>query len=244
MIFLPVLFLGGCATQMPATEGLVFAGKQTSGQLGQSKSDNDDHPAKYRYGFSGGFSLIIPPGSFKRASARRFKNQRTDTLDVFYLYAITIPSGFLSFGDRVSLGSNLLPLPEFWQLDGTVRLFRHYYLTLSKKVFHLNTQIILERRLLYYHHGGISVGVFYRYDPFKFESISFNPDFNISWFGVRGFFQSPIIQDNNVHVRGIVNLGYVPELKAPLFVIGLSAAFSFHPESHKRRYIPPGPLYY
>jgi len=170
----------GCATQMPVSEGLVFTEKE-------SPAKNASFGEQISGEMAAGYSYIIPFEQLADAAANDFEDDSFDALDKTFLSTLLVPSFFIAYRDRVALGSTV-SLPGFWQVDGTVRFFGQYYFTLNRKILLKNTEVILQRRLLYKNNGGISLGAFYRYDPLILKEENgdnTSSTFHISWFGLR-----------------------------------------------------------
>lgn len=113
--------VGGCATLAPASEGLVFSDDES--ELDNNSSFVDNLSGE----FVGGISYIVPFNSFERAAVAMYGNDSLNTLDKAFLFALPLPSFSVSYRHRIALGSTV-PLPGFWQIDATIRLFNQYYL--------------------------------------------------------------------------------------------------------------------
>ncbi|MDZ7805688.1 MAG: hypothetical protein U5K71_01065 [Gracilimonas sp.] len=208
---LSTLFYAGCATNMPVSEGLVFSEYDAV--------EVDSFSDKISGTISEGVSYIFPSESLKTDSL--------NTINKEYLYALPMPSFSVSYTDKISLGSTV-PLLMFWQVDGTVRLIDDYFLTLSKKVYSGNTEIILQKKIKDQENGGINLGVFYRSDGFQLsegESFSFDQTFYVPWFGVRSVIQTPIKIAKNLNFRAYINGGYSMEYESMLASFGFSIVF-------------------
>lgn len=229
--YLVVSFLNsGCAIQMPVTEGLVFT---EDGYEQRELGIGPIRPGE----LSTGISRIVPAPVFEERARKAFGDDSIRTLDNGFLYALQIPAFSFGIGKHFAVGMNV-PLPGFWKFDSTIRFLDQYYLTVNRKVFFRNTEVILQRRLLYESGGGISAGIFYRYDPFQFrEGIQTEQVFSVSWYGVRAVFQTPDKVATGLHLRGFVSGGYVPEFKTPMAVFGISVII--RSSDRQRRLIPP-----
>ncbi len=212
----------GCATVMPASEGLVFE-QQESNKNTQNGTTIKFSGVEVR----GGIAFIKPFGNLVRAVNNKYGERPYNELNEDFLLSLSMPSFALFLNNRVALGSTA-PFPGFWQLDATVRVFNQFYITVSRKIALNNTQILLQRRLLYHKDGGIGLGIFYRYDPLELKRE--NNRFYISWYGLRSVFQTPAFSNPGYHLRGFINAGYVPEFDVPLIAFGISLVFSIDRE--------------
>lgn len=207
----------GCATQMPASEGLVFADYKTESE--------DNTFTEHLWAQAGsGISYILPFNSLVRAASNKYGDGSNKEFDNLFLTSFPFnPSFGVFYRDRIALGSSLpLTFLGLWQIDATVRLFSDFYLTVSRQILRKNTQIILQRRILSSNGGGISLGLFYRYDPLDFNEPEFGDLFYISWFGIRSLLQTPSTSKIGFHLRGFLDAGYVPEFNTPMISVGVS----------------------
>lgn len=235
-----LLLLSGCATQMPASEGLVFSGEQRYEHCRFSDS------CLFSGEMIGGYSRILPPKNFRQEAVSSIGSRDSLTvLDEQYLGSMPLPSFSVQYKKRMALGSTI-PLLGFWQMDATLRLFDEYYLTVARKIYTENTEIVLQRPVMRQRDGGIVIWAFYRRDPFRLTKTSNNLEgtqFRTSWMGVRAVLQTPesFNTGNNVFIRGTIHAGYSPEFSAPLFSFG--ASINLTPSKNKRRRQPLPPVF-
>lgn len=225
LFLLPSLMLSclliSCATLMPASEGLIFTEQQENYDFNDSGFTSNLSGAEVMQSNT----YILPFQSLVQALNDKFGQGAYTKLDNAYLRGLALPSFTVFYKNRLALGSTV-PFPGFWQVDATVRVFNQYYITVSRKIALNNTQIIFQRRLIYHNKGGVSLGVFYRYDPLELKRE--NNRFYISWYGLRSVFQTPAFSNPGYHLRGFINAGYVPKLDKPLIAFGISLVFSIH----------------
>jgi len=217
-----VLF-AGCATSMPVSEVLVFSEQQ----IDESASFSD----KIESTLGTSVSYILPSNNLKNDSLDTIKNE--------YLYATPMPSFSVSYSDKISLGSTV-PLFAFWQVDGTVKLVDDYFVTISKKIYLRNTEIILQKKIKEQESGGISLGIFFRNDAIQLtesEDIIFSQTFYVPWYGVRTVFQKPIKFGYEYFLRGFINAGYSSEYNSPIASFGFSIGIISG--ANKKRRKPP-----
>lgn len=208
---------------MPVSEVIVFSEEQTD----ESASFSD----KVNGTVSGSVSYILP--------SNNIKNDSLDTIRNEYLYATPMPSFSVSYTDKISIGSTV-PLFGFWQVDGTVRLFDDYFVTISKKIYLRNTEIILQKKIKDQGNSGISLGVFFRNDAMQLsegDNIRFGQTFYVPWYGVRSVFQTPVAFGNELFLRGFINAGYSGEYNSTIASFGFS--IGINSGAYKKRRKPP-----
>lgn len=220
------LLFGSCATYQPASEGIIY-------------HDHDEPYAVKKvllipYGEGGGsISPAILPGAIRDEIRRQYQRDderfegETIVFRELYLIAPPIYAISIPLARKAALGVSGFPIyPGF---DATVHLFEDTWLTGSVQfpfVLLTNTEFILQRPVHRVPNGGLSVGLFYRYEHLNYyregDRISLYDlvplHFPIEWMGSRVAWQIPR-QFLDTRFRLYFNAGYSTTFDSALFMI-------------------------
>jgi hypothetical protein len=232
------LWLGGCATYMPASEGIIWHDYQDGpyGVRGATFGHGE-------MGFS--YSPVILPGPLRGEVRRRYEEKLYGQDDlVFYqrfLAAPPLPVASIPLARKAAFGISIIPL--YPSLDATVHLFEDFWVTgsLQSPVFvTVNTEIIFQRPVYRSENGGVSVGAFYRYEHLSVFRDGVVPrltnlvpasTFPMEWMGGRILAQIPVelplppVQKAGARMRLHLHGGYSPMYNSALFTFGVGLYF-------------------
>lgn len=243
LILLSISFLlCSCASYIPVSEGIIY-------------HDQDEEPYSVKHALpfahgENGFGLsymVLPKVLREQVRLAYEENMSGDNEVVFknhFLIAPPVPAVSLPLARKVALGFSILPL--YPGLDATVNLFEDFWLTGSVQsplFVKVNTEFILQRPVHRVPKGGVSVGIFYRYNHLSFfregEQIQLSDliprTLPLEWYGGRISAQIP---DNqlNTRFRFHFNGGYSSMYDSALFTFGIG--ISFRPQPRIRSHDP------
>jgi hypothetical protein len=233
-------FLSACAVYHPASEAIIF-------------HDQDEEP------FGNNTRLIVPVGqSGVTLSAvflpqplrdgvrsnyedRRFGEDGIEFRE-FYLNSPGLPTAAIPLARRAALGVSMVPLiPGF---DTTVHLFSDNWLTATFQFplgAHADTEIVFHRPVFRTEHGGITAGLFYRYERLSFFSDEesgvsfaglFPSTFRMEWYGGRISGQLPDFAGPG-RMRFHLHAGYSGTYSSMLFSAGVGFAIRSRPDRQR-----------
>lgn len=237
LFFIPFLFCS-CASYLPASEGIIYHNQE-------EEPYNVKYASPFGYGESGfTFSYMILPGVLRDEVRQEYEDDLPGNADLIFkdqfLIAPPMPVFSIAIAYKAAMGFSMIPL--YPSVDATVHLFEDIWLTGSVQspfFVKVNTEFILQRPVYRVPNGGISLGVFYRYNHLSFfregeqiRIIDLIPStFPLEWYGGRVTAQIPDDLLNNrfrIHFNG----GYSSMYESVLFTFGFG--MSFRPQPHIR----------
>lgn len=225
LLLLP--FFLNCATHAPMSEMVMFSPKKVPSKSLWEKDSVNVYYSRFSSAISGEVRTINPEIVQKYAS-QKFGNHEKGTADYTTVGAMSVNAMFL-FRNQADVAFNVSIFPTFGY-DGTIRIAKQYF-TFAHTVYG-GQQYILQRRLVYNDHSGLSAGIFYEHfwqgynsnEPVDCSLCGFGPDeeYYLDMIGVRA---TGLIHDgmkNRVFVKGNIKLGYIPVLKTASLGVGCS----------------------
>lgn len=208
----------GCALQAPLSEGLVF------GEAGaRSRIQANPPPLLHPTELGLPISATLP-------SARVVRRATPDDTDAraarAWRRSFPIPGVVLVPTDRVAFGFSPASALLGSVPDVTVRLAGPTFVTATSAAFFSSYEVILQRRVLTTHGGGLGLGVYHRREQFGIEGRELEPTarFAVRSVGGRASFQLPLGSRPPALVRGFVNVGYALDYGAPMAAAGASVS--------------------
>jgi hypothetical protein len=234
LFFIPFL-LCSCASYLPISEGIIY-----------HDQDVEPYNVKYASPFGHGengftLSYMILPGALRQEVRREYEDDLYDNADLIFkeqfLIAPPMPSFSIPLAYKAAMSFSMIPL--YPGVDATVHLFEDIWLTGSVQsplFLKINTEFILQRPVYRVPNGGVSVGLFYRYNHLSFfregEQIRISDlipsTFPLEWYGGRVTAQLPDNLLNNrfrIHLNG----GYSSMYGSALFTLGIGMSFRPQP---------------
>jgi hypothetical protein len=237
-LFIFPFLLCSCASYMPVSEGIIY-----------HDQDVEPYNVKYATPFGHGengftLSYMILPETLRNEVRRKYENELFGDESIEFkepfLIAPPMPAFSIPLAYKAAVGFSMIPL--FPGMDATVHLFEDIWLTGSVQsplLVKINTEFILQRPVYRVPNGGVSVGLFYRYNHLSFfrvgEQIRIRDlipsTFPLDWYGGRVTAQIP---DNllNKRLRIHFNGGYSSMYDSVLFTFGIG--LSIRPQSRIR----------
>lgn len=235
LFFIPFL-LCSCASYMPVSEGMIY-----------HDQDVEPYNVKYAAPFGHGengftLSYMMLPGTLREEVRREYEDdQYGDAGLVFkeqFLIAPPVPAFSIPLAYKAAVSFSMIPL--YPGVDATVHLFEDIWLTGSVQsplFVKINTEFILQRPVYRVPNGGVSVGLFYRYNHLNFfregEQIRLSDlipsTFPLEWYGGRVTAQIPDELLNN-RFRFHFNGGYSSMYDSVLVTFGIGMSFRPHPQ--------------
>jgi hypothetical protein len=240
ILFLITAFLSACAVYHPASEAIIY-------------HDQDEEP------FGNNTRLIVPvgqsgltvssvllPGPVRSGIRSNYEDRRfgDDGIEFrnSYLNSPGVPTAAIPLARRAALGISMLPLiPGF---DTTVHLFSDNWLTATLQFplgAYADTEIVFQRPVYRTLNGGITAGLFYRYERLSFFSDEesgvsfaglFPSTFRMEWFGGRLSGQLPNVTLPG-RMRFHLHAGYSTGYNSMLFSVGAGFAFRSRPDRQR-----------
>lgn len=218
-LLLGIIVLSGCSTPAPLSESVIFRPYEAK-----------DDSSKTYYG-----EIALMPAYFfyksnvldfaKRKYAASMLKEDSDVSLSYWNFkkaGLGISDTFIiddGFSSGISVGYAML------SFDFTARIKDPYYVTGQLSAYG-GGQLIVQRPVLKRRKGGITIGLYYRYDAFYIEhgayAIEFK-QFHINSCGLRSSLQ---FRDKDRMVYGYIQSGYSPELKRILIYASLTLPVS------------------
>lgn len=230
------LLLSSCASYMPVSEGIIY-------------HDQDVEPYNVKDASPFGhaengltISYMILPESLREEVRRKYENEVYGDAELVFkeqlLIAPPIPAFSIPLAYKAAMGISMMPL--YPGVDATLHLFEDIWLTGSVQsplLVKVNTEFILQRPVHRMPNGGVSVGLFYRYNHLNFfregEQIRLRDliphTFPVEWYGGRISGQIPDEFLNN-RFRFHINGGYSSMYDSAVFTFGLGMSFRPQPQ--------------
>jgi len=221
---------------MPVSEGIIYY-------------DQDKEPYNVKEAFpfghgeyGGAVSYMVLPKALRDEVRNKYEGELTGGENLVFkeplLIAPPIPAFSIPIARKAALGLSIVPL--YPGVDATVHLLNDVWLTgsVQSPLFStINTEFILQRPIYRIPYGGVSVGVFHRYNHLNYfregEDVRLRDlvpsTFPLSWYGGRITARLP----DNVTGRRFrfhLNGGYSGEYDAALFTLGIG--ISIRPRPH------------
>lgn len=236
MLFLIPFLMCSCASYMPVSEGIIY-----------HDQDVEPYNVKYASPFGHGengltFSYMILPEALREEVRREYEDDLYGGGNLVFkeqfLVAPPMPSFSIPLAYKAALGFSMIPL--YPSVDATVHFFDDIWLTGSVQsplFVKVNTEFILQRPLYRVPNGGVSVGLFYRYNHLSYfregEQIRLSDliphTFPVEWYGGRVSGQIPDEFLNN-RFRFHINGGYSSMYGSALFTLGIGMSFRPQPQ--------------
>ncbi len=229
-------FLYSCASYMPASEGIIY-----------HDQDVEPYNVKYASPFGHGengftMSYMILPGVLREEVRQKYEDDLYGDASLIFkdqfLIAPPMPVFSIPIAYKAAMGFSIIPL--YPSVDATVHIFEDIWLTASVQsplFLKINTEFILQRPMYRVPNGGVSAGLFYRYNHLSFfregEQIRISDlipsTFPLEWYGGRVTVQIPDEFLNN-RFRFHFNGGYSSMYDSALFTFGIGISFRPKPQ--------------
>ena len=219
LLLLVIIVLSGCSTPAPLSESVIFRPHEVKSDT--SKSDHGEIALLPAYFF---YKSNVLDFAKRKYAASMLKEDSDVSLSYwnFNKVGLGISDTFIiddGLSSGISVGYAMLGI------DFTARIKDPYYVTGQLSAYG-GGQLIVQRPVLKRQNGGITLGMYYRYDAFfidyGFYTIKFKR-FSINSFGFRSSIQ---FYDKDRMIYGFIQSGYSPEFKKILFYAGLTLPVS------------------
>lgn len=230
---------------MPMSEGIIYHDQEK-----EPYNVKDAFPIGHgEYGVT--VSYVILPEALRNEVRNTYEGQLSGGDELVFkeqfLIAAPIPAFTIPLAKKAALGISMVPL--YPGIDATAHLFDDIWLTgsVQSPLFTtLDTEIILQRPIYRMPYGGISVGLFHRYNHMNYfrkgEEVRLRDlvpsTFPLQWYGGRITAQIPDKLSNR-RFRFHLNGGYSSKYNSALLTFGIGV--SIRPNPHPRS---PNPIRY